>query len=68
MIDPIVEEFRAYRQAHAAQYNNDLDAICEALRAEELVSESKFVRGETNQIKWRRLNALGVFAAGNAQG
>ena len=45
MIDPIVEEFRAYRQAHAAQYNNDLDAICEALRAEEAASGARFVRG-----------------------
>ena len=48
MIDLIVEEFRAYRQAHAAQYNNDLDAICEALRAEEAVSGAKFVRGKLN--------------------
>ena len=51
MIDPIVEEFRAYRQAHAAQYNNDLDAICEALRAEEAVSGADFVRGQVKRIK-----------------
>ena len=51
MIDLIVEEFRAYRQAHAAQYNNDLDAICEALRAEEAVSEAKFVSGKAQQSK-----------------
>ncbi len=50
MIDLIVEEFRAYRQAHAAQYNNDLDAICAALRAEEAVSDAKFVRGRAKPI------------------
>ena len=51
MIDLIVGEFRARRQAHAAQYNNDLDAICEALRAEEAVSEAKFVNGKAQQSK-----------------
>ena len=33
--DPIVEEVRRLRQAHAARYNNDLAAICEALKARE---------------------------------
>ena len=52
MIDLIVEEFRAYRQSHAAQYNNDLDAICEALRAEEAVSGAKFVRGRAGSVAY----------------
>jgi len=29
--DPIVEEIRSYRQAHAARYNYDLEAIFKAL-------------------------------------
>lgn len=33
--DPVVEEIRQYRQAHAAQHGNDLRKICEALREEE---------------------------------
>ena len=33
--DPVVEEIRYHRQAHAAQYDNDLHKICEALRKEE---------------------------------
>jgi hypothetical protein len=48
MIDAIVEEFRAVRQQHAALYNNDLDAICAALRAEEAASDIKYVRGKGN--------------------
>lgn len=35
MNDPIVEEIRRHRQAHAARYNNDLTAICKALQARE---------------------------------
>ncbi|MDN5871387.1 MAG: hypothetical protein L0H73_11785 [Nitrococcus sp.] len=38
MNDPIVAELRRHRQAHAARYNNDLSAICEALRAREKTS------------------------------
>ena len=33
--DPVVEEIRRYRQAHAAQYDYDLHKICMALRKEE---------------------------------
>lgn len=35
MNDPIVEEVRRNRRAHAARYNNDLAAICKALKARE---------------------------------
>lgn len=35
MNDPIVEEVRRNRQAHAARYNNDLVAICKALQTRE---------------------------------
>ncbi len=35
MRDPIVEEVRKARQAHAARFGNDLRAICEDLRRQE---------------------------------
>ncbi len=35
MKDPIVEEVRAIRDAHAARFDFDLHAICEDLRAKE---------------------------------
>ena len=36
--DPIVEEVRRARDAHAKQFNYDLDAICEDLRKREKAS------------------------------
>ncbi len=41
MDDPIVEEVRKHRQAHAAKYNNDLKAICAALKIREQQSSCK---------------------------
>jgi hypothetical protein len=38
MEDPIVEEVRRARDAHAKQFNYDLDAICEDLRKGEKAS------------------------------
>jgi hypothetical protein len=35
MKDPIVEEVRKIRHAHAARFNFDLHAICEDLRRKE---------------------------------
>lgn len=35
MKDPIVEEVREIRNAHAASFNYDLHAICEDLREKE---------------------------------
>lgn len=35
MKDPIVEEVRRAREAHAKRFNYDLDAICEDLRKRE---------------------------------
>ena len=43
MNDPIVEEVRRYREAHAARYNNDLGAICKALKDREKASSRKLV-------------------------
>lgn len=37
--DPIVEEIRRYRKAHAAKYGNDLKRIVEALRKKERLSK-----------------------------
>lgn len=36
--DPIIEEIREIRKAHAAKYDNDLDRIVEALREKERLS------------------------------
>jgi len=35
MKDPIVEEIRKYREAHARKFKFDLHAICEDLRRKE---------------------------------
>ena len=45
MNDPIVEEVRRVREAHAAQFNYDLDAIFQDINAQELKSGHKFVSG-----------------------
>ncbi len=37
--DPIVEEVRRYRKAHAAKYGNDLNRIVRALREKEHTSK-----------------------------
>ncbi len=44
--DPIVEEIRKHRAAHAAKYHNDLAAICEALKLREKQSKRKVVNRE----------------------
>jgi len=41
--DPIVEEIRLIRKAHAEKYENDLDRIVEALREEERASPHVFL-------------------------
>jgi hypothetical protein len=41
--DPIVEEVRKVRDAHAAQFNYDLRAIYEDLKKQEKKSKRKFV-------------------------
>lgn len=53
--DPIVEEIRSIRAAHAAKYGNDIDQIFAAIKKGEkkhrnkLVNrEGKFVSRETN--------------------
>ena len=36
--DPIVEEIRCIREAHAKRFNDDLHAICEDFREKQLLS------------------------------
>lgn len=43
MNDPIVEEIRKYRQEYAAQFNYDIDAICEDIRRRQTESGRKVV-------------------------
>ncbi len=43
MIDPIVDEVRRIRDAHAALFNYDLDAIFQDIKEQEKKSGLKFV-------------------------
>lgn len=43
MNDPIVDEVRRVRDAHAARFNYDLDAICRDIKEQEKKSGLKFV-------------------------
>ena len=42
--DPIVNEVRKVRQAHAAKFNYDLGAIVEDLKKQEMESNRKFIK------------------------
>ena len=44
--DPIVEEIRRVRSAHAARYGNDLDRIFAAIKESEKKSTAKLVNRE----------------------
>jgi hypothetical protein len=45
MNDPIVEEIRRIRDAHAARFQNDLDAIFRDIKEREKAGGFIFVRG-----------------------
>lgn len=49
MNDPIVEEVRRVRDAHAARFNYDLDAIFQDIKERENKSGLKFVQGVARQ-------------------
>jgi hypothetical protein len=49
MNDPIVDEVRRIRDAHAARFNYDLDAIFRDLKEREKKSGLKFVGGVAHQ-------------------
>ena len=42
--DPLVDEIRRVREAHAKKFAYDLDAIFDDLKAQERASRRKFVR------------------------
>ena len=50
MNDPIVEEVRRHRQAFAARYNNDLAAMCQALKARDQSSSRVVVNRPARRI------------------
>jgi hypothetical protein len=45
MTDPIVDEVRRVRDAHAARFNYDLDAIFQDIKEREKKSGLKFIHG-----------------------
>jgi hypothetical protein len=49
MNDPIVEEIRRVRDAHAARFNYDLDAIFQDIKEREKQSGLTFVQGVARQ-------------------
>jgi hypothetical protein len=55
--DPIVEEVRNIRDAHAAQYNYDLKAIYQALKQEEAASGRTFVKLPPKRLKAQEAEA-----------
>jgi hypothetical protein len=49
--DPIVAEIRRVRQAHAAQFNNDLDAIVADVQRRERESGRQYVSFPSRRLK-----------------
>lgn len=49
MIDPIVDEVRRVRDAHAARFNYDLDAIFQDIKERERKSGFVFIQGVARQ-------------------
>ena len=50
MNDPIVDEVRRVRDAHAARFNYDLDAIFQDIKEREKKSGLRFVQGVARQL------------------
>jgi len=50
MNDPIVDEIRRVRDAHAARFNYDLDAIFRDIKERETKSRHKFVSGVARPV------------------
>jgi hypothetical protein len=51
MNDPIVDEVRRIRDAHAARFNYDLDAIFQDIKEQEQNSGRTFVSPPTNKVE-----------------
>ena len=56
--DPIIAELRAIRQAYAARFNYDVDAMFRDIRARQKASGRKYVR-------WSRRSAVADEDSGN---
>lgn len=56
MIDPIVDEVRRVRDAHAATFNYDLDAIFEDIKEQEKKSGLKFVSYPPRKIEIEKVS------------
>jgi hypothetical protein len=59
MRDPILDEIRKFREAYAARFNHDLDAMYEDIRRHEELSGRTFIRLAPRKPKafrwgWRR--------------
>ena len=48
--DPIVEEIRSFRSAHAAKYGNDLDRIFFAIKKSEQKHPDRLVNREVMRV------------------
>ena len=48
--DPIVEEIRTFRSAHAAKYGNDLDRIFSAIKESEQKHAYRLVNREVMRV------------------
>jgi len=55
MNDPIVEEVRKHRDAHARRFNYDLKAICSDLEARQERSRHRLVRLSPRSIANKRV-------------
>lgn len=49
--DPIVEEIRNFRAAHAAKYGNDLDRIFIAIKESEKQHTYKLINREAKRVR-----------------
>jgi hypothetical protein len=50
MIDPIVEEIRAFRDEHAKKFNYNLDAICNDFKQHQEKFAARLVRFKAKKI------------------
>lgn len=61
--DPIVEEVRGHREAHAAKFNYDLAAICRDLRRQQANSDRKIVSLPAKRVQLTVKGVKGVKSA-----
>jgi len=58
--DPIVDEVRKVRDAHAARFNFDLDAIFQDIKEQEKRSGHKFVSFPPRKLEPNQAEAVGT--------